>query len=325
MGVSYTDGPALAPSGELRADIGRLSYLIGLRDASTAKAQQFIAPLYEGEGSRMVDALMSGSSASLTIDTVEGQIRHNITLNGSARAMRPILKACPDPDLEWDPSDAPAGSTNQPSAGAELVSDRNEIAQTFLRQNCVATESELFEAVRQRWGSIGDAHAALRIWGETPGFSDDYEILSRDPFTYRWTAGPCANSLQRAATEPPASPQGARDQRVAEAIDRACWRDDGGTMDRGIYTPDLDGDGRDDLVLDHAGIACSQGYLPQTCGAQVCETQIFFGFNGGYREGHTMLNSVTEVVPGTPPGLRIIGHGGTEGVVRWNGREFAVQ
>jgi hypothetical protein len=38
-----------------------------------------------------------------------------------------------------------------------------------------------------------------------------------------------------------------------------------------------------------------------------------------------MLNSVTEVTPGTPPGLRIIGHGGTQGVLRWNGREFAVQ
>lgn len=307
---------------------GRLSYQIEVYDAQLGMSdddQQYSAPLYAVEGSRMVDALISGSRATISFETRSGRESFNISLKGSARALRPILAACPNPDPEWDPSDVPAGAANQPPSNAEAVSDRNEIAQTFIRQNCVATESELYEAVMQRWGSISGAQAALRIWSEAPNFREEYDVLSRDPFTYRWKAGPCAGSGQGAATEPSTSLQGARDQLIAEAISYACWRGDSGTMDRGIYTPDLNGDGRDDLVLDHAGIACSQGYLPQTCGTQICETRIFFGSEGGFREAHTMQNSVTEVTPGTPPGLRIIGRGGTQGVLRWNGHEFAVQ
>lgn len=193
LGIVHEGGTPLADNGALRVTVdSRLSFIIPLFDVSAQGQARYGAPLYAGEGSRLVDALFSGSQAAISVDTQAGEIRHNITLRGSAQALRSVLRACPNRDPQFDPSDAPVTNA-RPSASSPNAEPANPIDTTFIRGNCVATENDIYTAIEQQYGP-GNGQAMIRIWSTSPTFSDNYTVISRTPFTYRWKTGPCAPS-----------------------------------------------------------------------------------------------------------------------------------
>jgi hypothetical protein len=116
------------------------------------------------------------------------------------------------------------------------------------------------------------------------------------------------------------------ESRVQSQISRVISEDceGSGTFDeRAIFRADFDADGTMDFAVDPAGITCSSGMLPLSCGAQVCASRIFLHANGDYKLALEMQNTIGEVVPGSPPGLRVFSHGGATGTIAWDGKGFS--
>lgn len=187
LGIIHDGGTALGGDATLRMRVDdRFEFLIPLQDASGPGQARYGAPLYAGEGARMLDALTSGSTAILTVPTQAGVITQPVSLQGSARVLRSALQSCPNRDLQLDPSDAPVVTAPKPNA-----SSADAIDAAFVVGDCVATESEIYAAIEAHLGP-GNARIALPIWANAPDFRDNYAVISRDPFTYRWISGPCA-------------------------------------------------------------------------------------------------------------------------------------
>jgi hypothetical protein len=108
---------------------------------------------------------------------------------------------------------------------------------------------------------------------------------------------------------------------AGEAIRTYC-QGSGRFEDGGLIETDLTGDGRDDLVIFTGGLVCDSG-LP-ACGAVYCDAD-FYVREGDLlkHSGGGVLTQCAELVPGTPPGIRLCSRDGTRYVVRWNGAEFA--
>ncbi|MGR3467298.1 MAG: hypothetical protein ACU0CI_05410, partial [Shimia sp.] len=109
----------------------------------------------------------------------------------------------------------------------------------------------------------------------------------------------------------------------AETIKDARFGD-GGTFADGVYRRDLDGDGRDDLILDHAGISCDgdsarSGY----CGAQVCTMTIYLRRGDLLKKSAEVLGTVQSIGRGPRPAIAIYPHGGPVRSLRWTGRAFS--
>ena len=325
LNIVNKGGTPLAGDRVLRVTVdGRLSFLIPLMDVSAEGQTGYGAPLYDGEGSRMVDALISGSRAEIALDTEAGEIRHSLSLRGSARALRPVLRACPNRDPAFDPSDVPV------TAPTPRTTPDNPIDRTFLQNNCVATESDLYTAVERQYGP-GNGQPVMRIWSTSPTFDQNYEVIARDPFTYRWTSGPCADqaaapAVQQTPSAGAQTPPGFVDQgsaRVQAMLTDAC-QSRGGELDHaGMRVTDLDGDGTVDLLFDEGFVTCKGAQSRSiNCGMQVCSMHVFLWRDGGLRRAGLWLNGFGGLTDDTPPGIEIISHGGATGVMRWNGQGF---
>lgn len=109
---------------------------------------------------------------------------------------------------------------------------------------------------------------------------------------------------------------------ISRVISEEC--EGPGTMDeKAIFRADFDADGTMDFAVDPWGISCSISTRPMSCGAQVCASRIFLHADGDYNLALEMQNSIGKVVPGSPPGLKIISHGGATGIIGWNGKKFS--
>lgn len=110
--------------------------------------------------------------------------------------------------------------------------------------------------------------------------------------------------------------------RISGVISEEC--EGSGTLDeKAIFRADFDADGTMDFAVDPAGVSCSSGRLPLSCGAQVCASRIFLQADGDYELALEMQNSIGEVVPGSPPGLKVYSHGGATGTIAWDGKGFS--
>lgn len=109
-----------------------------------------------------------------------------------------------------------------------------------------------------------------------------------------------------------------------EQIAQTCEGGQGGFDDSAVIERDLDGDGRDDLILNHHGLGCAD-FAARRCGTQFCSALIYLRrgellqFETEYlvSEGFTVSNHAIPVLSW----YGRIGEG--ERWVRWNGREFA--
>jgi hypothetical protein len=98
-----------------------------------------------------------------------------ISLTGSSAALDAALRLCagalPDPENANQPVRQKT-TFNGPSASAIAV---------FRRQNCVASESEIFQAITGDGHGVWDANQLIVSWAES-GF---LTVVSPSPFTYR--------------------------------------------------------------------------------------------------------------------------------------------
>ncbi|MEM6588073.1 MAG: hypothetical protein AAF641_06465 [Pseudomonadota bacterium] len=96
-----------------------------------------------------------------------------------------------------------------------------------------------------------------------------------------------------------------------------------GAFQSGVYQRDLTGDGLTDLIVDHGGINCTQGFgRSGFCGAQVCSVIFYVNQGGSLTEVQEILAIVGEISDTPLPLIGLHGHGGGRNFWRWNGVEF---
>lgn len=118
------------------------------------------------------------------------------------------------------------------------------------------------------------------------------------------------------ALAPPASARSrAADYLIAEQIREGCLEGRGTFDDRGVYEIDLNGDGRDDLLLAHEALEC-EGAMSrsQFCGAQVCSILVYIREGALLNLKDEALGLIVEHDPGPPPTFKIMSHGGATSV-----------
>lgn len=130
-----------------------------------------------------------------------------------------------------------------------------------------------------------------------------------------------ATAVCTALAPPAVARSKAADYLIAEQIREGCL-DGRGTFDeRGIYEIDLNGDGRDDLLLAHEALEC-EGAMSRSlfCGAQVCSILVYIRDGALLKQKDEALGLIVEHDPGPPPAFKIMNHGGSTTV--WTpGRE----
>lgn len=325
-GVIYGRPEALVAPQTLSVTVdGRLSYRLASTELFEPSARSYAAPLYGGEGWRMIDAVSGGDRAVVSLTTEAGVLTRELTLRGSSGALATVTRACPNPDPEFDPSDVPVGrSTAAPTPPtSRRFSVPDAIDALFVGQGCVATEDEVFGLLSREFGGPSGARAPFRIWTEDPNWGSRYEVVSRDPITYRMISGACTG-LDRAAAGPDTGYEGAVERRVQAIVGEACDGRDGIIRPDGVKRADMDGDGHLDLVVDEGYIECTGvPFQSINCGAQVCTFHIDLWRDGRLEAQLTALNAVGDLVPGAPPGLELYSHGGAQVVIGWDGTGFS--
>lgn len=113
---------------------------------------------------------------------------------------------------------------------------------------------------------------------------------------------------------------------IAETVAEGCNDQPGRMTSIGVIVRDLDGDGRDDLVLSHEGVECGiEASRSLFCGAQVCTTRIYLYTASGLIPQAEVLGSVIDLDGSEPPVIHIAEHGGTRLRLRWTGEAFDPQ
>lgn len=221
-----------------------------------------------------------------------------------------------------------ATASGPPSASASLsaaeLAALSPIDRVFLRNNCRATEDALWQEIKDQY-SIGDARTQLLIWSRSPNFNDNYEVLSRDPFEYRWKTGLCADSATvAAAVGTEADPVRADARRQAQALaSQQCDSGRGYFPEEALHIRDLDGDGQMDLLLDEMDMICGDGTERSVnCGRLVCVFHIYLWRGTGLQLVKTGWNRLGSIGPGTPPRITLHSHDGGQGAIMWDGRDF---
>ncbi len=112
---------------------------------------------------------------------------------------------------------------------------------------------------------------------------------------------------------------------VEEQIARACEDGRGSIDPAGVIERDLDGDGRDDLIIAHEAISCtSGGQFGRSAfwGMQVCSVMFHLRREPLMQLTHEMLGGGVTVGGGRVPAVSMNAHDGNRGSVQWNGRIF---
>ncbi len=135
---------------------------------------------------------------------------------------------------------------------------------------------------------------------------------------------PCA-ALLLALAAPAEARSKAATFLVKEQIASACEGGRGSIDPAGVIERDLDGDGRDDLIIAHEAISCKSGgqFGRSTfCGMQVCSVMFYLRRGSLLQLTHEMLGGGVSVGGGAVPVVSMNAHGGSRGSVKWNGRAF---
>jgi hypothetical protein len=115
----------------------------------------------------------------------------------------------------------------------------------------------------------------------------------------------------------------AADYLVGEQLALACEGPGGRIDSSAVIERDLTGDGRDDLIISHAGITCDGGAGRSLhCGIQVCAFKVYVRRGQLLELARDMLGQQVRVEGGPVPTILWYGHGGGAHSLRWNGRAF---
>lgn len=110
-----------------------------------------------------------------------------------------------------------------------------------------------------------------------------------------------------------------------EAVAEGCMSGQGAFGPKGLIERDLNGDGRDDLILNHEHLAC-QGEGPSRsmfCGAQACSVYFYIRDDAGLLTlNDEVLGGGVSISDGTPPTIKGYAHGGAAWAIRWQQGSF---
>lgn len=110
---------------------------------------------------------------------------------------------------------------------------------------------------------------------------------------------------------------------VAQEVSAACAGGPGRYDPAYVVERDLDGDGRDDLVISHEGIDCDGTGRSAECGMMLCGIKIWL------RRGTLLVPAVDDLMgydfavgEGRPPEIRWVAQNGVPMSIRWDGTGF---
>lgn len=190
---------------------------------------------------------------------------------------------------------------------------------------CLTTEGELFDYfVERSGGGIMFANNSVIAVANAPTTTQVVAGASGVQYDYRVEDLELCGALERWRADSAADLNGDVQGRISDAVSYACTGEGGEFSESSIYIRDLDGDGAQDLILDHGGLNCSGG-MSVTCGVQVCTSEIYLQRDGSLQKVIEILNRITSISADAVPLIGVWGHGGTQGEIRWNGQAFALQ
>ncbi|MDV4169280.1 hypothetical protein [Rhodovulum sp. FJ3] len=188
--------------------------------------------------------------------------------------------------------------------------------------SCLTNESDLFKYfLHKSEGST--AYANTSVIGVINASTTEYlgQNNSSGLYQYRVRDIELCEALEKQTNRAQSDLDRMVQLRVSEAIDYACMGAGGEMSEASTYVKDLDGDGAQDLILDHGGVKCTNG-RNISCGAQVCTTEFFLQRDGTLAKEVEILGTITDLSNDPIPLISIWGHGGNQGEIRWNGRAF---
>ncbi|HIE30549.1 TPA: hypothetical protein EYP66_25100 [Candidatus Poribacteria bacterium] len=192
----------------------------------------------------------------------------------------------------------------------------------FEVNQCVATEDQLADAISSR-SDARTANIVIVNWGKTPIFLQNYQVISRDPYTYRFIGSEICGASGSESTLTIQLSKAAR-WLVDQAINEGCDGRGGQMSPDGIFVRDLDGDGQDDLVLMHDGIRCEgTPEISNLCGAKVCEGVVFLRRGGLLDRANSFMGTGLKIGSGRNPTISFLQHDLSEFSFGWDGQNFA--
>ena len=269
-----------------------------------------------GEGFRLGPGLVTGNKVELLAEG--GGL---LCAGGSVLALGPlfggaagafIYEPCADlvrlgsrlqarPDRPAPPIEAALRQADReyPAAPDLLNASRKEILdyQIDLHEDVVATQTgqdsdrireeleQLWELRREAGGSeLGDVAVTTQGSGAA---SDAAQRLARDTIAYQ------------------------------------CMGSGGSISPDTVKIRDLDADGAPDILIDHAGIDCSSGKLPLSCGVRACEVHAYLQRGERFDEAFVQQAMFLGIGEGSPPDIRLMTHSMDEYVLGWDGGQFS--
>ncbi|SIS99293.1 hypothetical protein SAMN05421759_1096 [Roseivivax lentus] len=185
--------------------------------------------------------------------------------------------------------------------------------------SCASSEGELFQYFSDRFGGPGMAANNAVISLANQGTTD---VISKDPFKYLIRDSEFCEKLSAWKNPAPTLSNAAR-YLVQQHIHQGCEGRSGSFSEQGITITDLDGDGRDDLILSDEWIEC-EGAQQQskTCGTKVCEAIVYMR-RGSTLDRVTSFNGTgIEVGHGERPTVSFLQHDLSNFKFGWDGNQF---
>jgi hypothetical protein len=109
---------------------------------------------------------------------------------------------------------------------------------------------------------------------------------------------------------------------VKQEIAKGCDGKKGTIEKSAIIERDLTGDGRKDLIINHAGISCAGGGMSGYCGVQLCSFNIYIRRGKLLKFQIEKLGMGLHVTTGKIPTIHWYAHDGSAQKFRWDGKRF---
>lgn len=272
--------------GEARVNLiidGRRHSTLFMKQGKTPQGSWAFSAPYDAASDRsIVEQLKSGSGLYVLVGGASGA---QLSLRGSSREIDRAFAMCR------------AGGQSQPAATSDKAINEpyDAVLAMASRQNCEATESEIFTAITEAGFDAWSANLFISSGAEDGTLT----LIDRTDFKYRLAlceAGkdalavdPDAKELAVTADQLPQPVQTAIGD-IAAMCGNAFLTD--GRSPQALLAEDIDGDGTYDFLLDHAQFCPSQ--ILTMCGASHCPLSLFVSDKGAWRRFDFILQGYKE-------------------------------
>lgn len=240
----------------------------------------FSTPYDRSAHASAVGQLKSGSGLYVLVGGATGAA---LSLRGSARALDRALAMCGAGQPQAAAEDA---------AGGRIAEPFDAVLAMAARQGCLATESEIFEAITGAGFGAWDANLFV-----TQGTEDG----TLTPESGRFRVAGCSAGKDALSVDPDASGLELTADQLPSPVRQglgeiAAMCGDAFHADRrspdALLAEDIDGDGTYDFLLDHARFCPSA--TANICGASHCPMMLFVSDKGSWRRFDFILQGYKE-------------------------------